>query len=179
MKSLIAVLCTLVLFLCSPDSLVSECFGKEKGTAPKRGFAAGAALEWEGSESEQADPFVGVITTDKDWDSLWSHAFGKEAPRVDFRTSAVACVFLGHYPGWWYAIKIMEPYVEANSVIVPYELVSLIVEPQGVQNFGEQGSRGPYRMQVVKRMAGMDFKMKAIGTPQVPLQRPFPPVSDK
>jgi hypothetical protein len=179
MKSVLTVLCTLVLFLCSPNSPVSESFAKEKGADPREGFAAGAALEWEGSESEQADPFAGVITTDQDWDSLWSHAFGERAPRVDFRTSAVACVFLGHYPGWWYKIKIMEPYVEANSVIVPYELVSLVVEPQGVLNFGEQGSRGPYRMKVVKKKAGMDFTMKAIEKPQVPLQRPFPPASDK
>lgn len=178
MRFVFTVLGILMVVLSSPNSPVPECFGKDKVAASGKASASGPAMEWEGSESEQAAPFIGVIADEKEWSSLWKRAFGKHAPPVDFRTSAVACVFLGHYPGWWYKIKIMDPYVEGNSVIIPYEFISLVVELQGGSRLGEQGTKGPYRMRTVKKKAGCDFEMKQRGTPQVPLRWPSPILSD-
>lgn len=179
MKSVFKVLGVLMVVLVCLSSPVSECFGKDKVAAAGTASATDATMEWEGSESKQAAPFIGVITTETEWNSLWERAFGKQAPQVDFRTSAVASVFLGHYPGWWYTIKITEPYVEANSVIIPYEIVSLVVEPQGASRFGEQGSKGQYRMRTVEKKAGCDFEMKELGAPQVPIRGPVPTLFDQ
>ncbi len=90
---------------------------------------------------------------------------------MNFRKHAVACVFLGHYPGWWYVIDMLEPYVSDTTVIIPYQLVSLIVElksdgPRNVER--RYGSRGQYRMQVVEKKAGYEMKMQMVGNPEIP-----------
>jgi hypothetical protein len=136
---------------------VVESIAKDKRTVLEEGATSNTIMEWEGNESELSEPFNGVMTSTDEWDSLWMRAFGKKAPPVDFGEYAVACVFLGHYPGWWYKINIFEPAPEGESLIVGYELVSLVVEDQGDPAFRNHGSRGQYRMKVVKRKPGVAF----------------------
>ena len=166
-------LCTLAVLLAFPGSSLMESVANDKKAAPDQGAASSTITEWEGSESELSDPFIGVISGREEWDSLWRRAFGTTAPPVDFAKYGIACVFLGHYPGWWYKINISEPVREGNSLIVGYELVSLVVEIEGDSPFGEQGSRGPYRMKVVAKRPGFTFQMKEVGITQVPPRKRF------
>jgi hypothetical protein len=170
-KALFTTLCVvaaLVYWAAVPDAHAQKMESVVSG--PDRN----AATEWKGSESELADPFVGVITEKKDWDSLWKRAFGKKAPSTDLKKHAVACVFLGHYPGWWYSIHIGPAHVEGRSMVVPFGLVALIMELRSSPGPGKQGSRGQYLMRVVEKKEGYDYRMEMVGRPQVPPTNGFP-----
>jgi hypothetical protein len=137
---------------------------------------------WEGNESELAEPFTGIVTSEDDWKKLWKTAFRSEAPAVDFRLNAVACVFLGHYPGWWYHIDLSQPSVSDSTIIVPYQLVDLIVELTRDENGAivrEYGRRGQYKMLVVEKKPGFSIKLEQVGKPQVPLKSSFRKILEK
>jgi hypothetical protein len=142
----------------------------------------GPQTKWEGTESELVEPFTGIITNKTDWKELWIKAFRKDAPKLDFQRYAVAFVFLGHYPGWWYNICWAEPYTSGATIVVPYELVALIIE---LQNDGkgpslrEQGNRGQYKMKVVEKKPGFFIKISQIGEPQVQLKKNFGSLLEK
>jgi hypothetical protein len=138
--------------------------------------------EWEGNESELAEPFTGIVANEKDWNTLWKAAFRNEAPVVDFKINAVACVFLGHYPGWWYHIGLSQPYVSDSTIIVPYDLVDLIVELARDENGSiakEYGCRGQYKMRVVEKKPGFSMRLEQVGRPQVPLKSSFRKILEK
>lgn len=151
----------------------------EAGNASMKG--SGPAIEWEGRESKLAEPFTGVIGTEEEWRALWGKAFEQEAPRVDFNRYAAACVFLGHYPGWWYSIGMPQPRVSDSTIIVPYELVDLIVEQRadGGNSMREQGSRGQYKMRLIEKKPGFSMRLEMIGAPRVSLKRDFEEKLDK
>lgn len=130
---------------------------------------------WEGNESELAEPFTGVIGNDKEWTDLWGKAFGKKPPTVEFDRYAVACVFLGHYPGWWYHIDLSEPRVSGTVIFVPYQLIDLIVELTADENglTRKHGRRGQYIMKVVEKKPGFAMRMEMVGKPQVRLKSDF------
>lgn len=139
------------------------------------------ATNWEGRESGLAQPFTGIIGNKKEWKDLWEKAFRKKAPSVDFKRYAVACVFLGHYPGWWYSISLPQHSVSDSTVIVPYELVDLIVELRGDGNtlIREYGCRGQYKMRVVEKKPGFHMRAELVGRPQIPLKSDFKEILEK
>lgn len=145
--------------------------------SPKR-----PVVEWEGSESELKKPFAGVIDGERDWKDLWKKAFGKKAPVVNFKRYAVACVFLGHYPGWWYRIGFSEPESSGSSIVVRFSLVDLVVElmDNGKRGLlGEYGTRGQYRMRLVERKQGCTMRIEQDGKPQISLKRGFDELLDE
>jgi len=146
--------------------------GPPSGAGEGRNAKARPALEWQGNESNKSGHFIGVISDREQWRALWKEAFGKKAPRVDFTKKAVACVFLGHDPGWWYSINILDPRESGSTVVIPYELVSLVVEIGGGNDGGiigkRYGRRGQYRMRVVDRKPETPMTMQMAGQPEVP-----------
>ncbi len=136
-----------------------------------------SVTEWEGNESEPAKPFAGIIATEKDWKALWKKAFRKKAPAVNFKRYAVACVFLGHYPGWWYHIGFGRPHVSGSTMVVSYSLADLRVELRDDGTRGpwskEYGSRGQYKMRVVEKKHGFSMRLEQVGKPQIPLKSGF------
>jgi hypothetical protein len=158
----------------STGGIASAAEPAKKGEDP-------AAL-WEGNESELAEPFTGVIGDMKEWTELWEKAFGKIPPSVDFERYAVACVFLGHYPGWWYYIALSEPRVSGSTIFIPYQLVDSIVELSRGDGSGitrKYGSRGQYRMKAVEKKPGFSLRMEMVGKPQVQLKDDFEAILKK
>jgi hypothetical protein len=107
------------------------------------------SMDWEGYISRQGEEVLTVITDDKEWTALWKSAFDRPAPRVDFGTYAVACVFLGYHADWLYDIHIGEPRTENNMVHVPYGLNEIILELSGPFR-----ASGQYRMKAFEKKKG-------------------------
>jgi hypothetical protein len=168
----ILILGLLAMLLFSTDSGVTEAVARGKKST--HATQPAAATEWEGHESELVDPFVGVVTGEEEWNDLWKRAFGKKAPPVDFSEFGVACVFLGHYPGWYYSIHIEEPIKEENTIVIPFGIVDLIVELRMAPGLTPQGNRGQYSMKIVSKIPDHGFRMEMVGHPQVPLKNGFP-----
>ncbi|MFZ2446010.1 MAG: hypothetical protein WAW37_06610 [Syntrophobacteraceae bacterium] len=166
-RAIVGIFCLSLFFVFIAAGPADARQGAKSGSKAN----TGAATEWKGSESDLAAHFISVVSDEKTWKELWKNAFRKNAPRVNFRKHAVACVFLGHYPGWWYVIDMLEPYATDTTIIIPYQLVSLIVDlkSNGQKNVERRyGSRGQYLMKVVEKKAGYQMKMQMVGNPEIP-----------
>lgn len=172
------LLMTVFLTLIFPASACLSGNGPEAASAEPSSGAA--VMEWEGAESEITEPRAGVIVGAEDWEALWKKAFGKKAPEVDFNRFAVACVFLGHYPGWWYRIGFGEPEVSGSTLNISFSLADLVVELEDRGKggmFREYGARGQYKMRLVEKKQGFPIKLQQVGKPQVPLRKAFDDLS--
>lgn len=161
---------------------INVCFSGSSsvsaGEIPRKG--EGVTTAWEGRESDLTEPFTAIIGNSQDWNNLWRRAFNGKPPKVDFKRYAVACVFLGHYPGWWCRIAFPQPYESGSTIIVPYQLADLIVElgPEAGKS-GQYGSRGQYRMQLVEKKPGFSMRPILVGKPQIPLKNGFAEILEK
>jgi len=165
------------LALIFPASL---CLSGSLPEAASAELSPEAVTEWEGAESEITEPRAGVVVTAEEWETLWKKAFGKQAPAVDFNRFAVACVFLGHYPGWWYRIGFGEPEVSGSTLNISFSLADLVVELEDRGKggmFREYGARGQYKMRLVEKKQGFPIKLQQVGKPQVPLRKAFDDLS--
>lgn len=115
-------------------------------------------LEWEGSISNQAERLVTVISDRKEWEALWSRAFDKPAPDVDFEKNAVACVFLGFHAGWLYDIHIDDPREKGSLLVVPYGLSEIVLRLSGPFR-----ASGQYRMKAVRKKPGFGMILEPDG----------------
>ena len=113
------------------------------------------SMEWQGTISGQEEELLTVITDAVGWTALWNRAFNREAPDVDFKTYAIACVFLGHHAGWLYDIHIGEPEVAGNMLIVPCGLSEVMLRLSGPFR-----ASGQYRMKAVLKKEGYGIMLK-------------------
>jgi hypothetical protein len=113
-------------------------------------------MTWEGSASSQKEAFVKVVENEKEWSALWKQAFDQPAPAVDFKTSVVACLFLGHDADWLYSIGFGKPYLRGNTWIMPYELSELVLELAGPFK-----ASGQYYMKVFEKKKDAQMILQA------------------
>jgi hypothetical protein len=116
------------------------------GATPFDASAVEQPLVWEGSVSQQKEPFIQVIETPEEWANLWKRAFGEPSPTVDFKKNIVACVFLGHSADWLYSIHLDDPVLRGDAWVIHYSLVEIILELAGPFK-----ASGQYAMKVLKR----------------------------
>lgn len=109
-------------------------------------------MEWEGHISDQKEEFIKVVVDKKEWDELWTCAFDKPAPELDFENYAVACVFLGHSADWLYSIGFGKPYERDNMLVIPFDLAEIILELSGPFK-----ASGQYHMKVFKKQQGFEM----------------------
>ncbi len=120
----------------------------EKKGSPK----AYDGVTWEGNSSNQEEEFIKVVGTKQEWANLWTRAFDKPAPDMDFEHYAVACVFLGHSASWLYSIELGKPDVRDNRLVIPYVLIDVMLRLSGPFRAG-----GQYRMTVFEKRQGLDM----------------------
>lgn len=171
---LLSTILVTLIFLCL--AFLSGGFPKSAEAAAGESAPKKNAAEWEGNRSELVKPYAGIVSTQEEWKGLWKKAFGKKSPPVNFKRYAAACVFLGHYPGWWYKIGFGEPHVSGSAIVVPYSLVDLRVEltDDGKRGaFRQYGSRGQYKMRLVEKKKGFSMKLEQVGKPQIPPRNGF------
>lgn len=109
-------------------------------------------MEWKGHLSDQKEKYVKVVADKKEWDELWTRAFNKPAPVVDFENYAVACVFLGHDADWLYSIGFGKPYERDKLLVIPFGLGEIILELSGPFK-----ASGQYHMKVFKKQKGVEM----------------------
>lgn len=135
-----AILCWLVPFLICLSAVAAE-------TPPR--------MMWEGSSSQQKEPFIKIVDSSAEWSQLWMRAFNQTAPPVDFDRYASVCIFLGHGADWLYSINIGDPVLRDGAWIIEYQLVELILELAGPFK-----ASGQYAIKVIEKKtpAGMILK---------------------
>lgn len=131
--------------------IVLSCFLTE------RIGAAEDEREWKGNISDQKTKYIRAVTDNEEWVQLWKRAFDKEAPEVDFRHYAVACVFLGYEAVWLYHIDFGKPFVRGNSLIVPYGLIEIVLRLSGPFK-----ASGQYHMKVFKKEKGCEMILEEV-----------------
>lgn len=114
-----------------------------------------AGVTWEGNSSNQVEAFIKVVTTPDEWAQLWTRAFAKPAPDVDFKHHAVACVFLGHSASWLYSIHLGQPQLRDNRMVISYVLVDVMLRLKGPFRAG-----GQYAMMVVKKSNDLEMVLE-------------------
>ena len=75
----------------------------------------------------------------------------------------MACVFLGHYPGWLYHVGFGEPEISGSTMTVRYSLVDLGVKlmDDGKRSLvKEYGTRGQYKMRLVEKKQGVSIRIE-------------------
>ncbi len=177
---LLPILVTLIFLCCL--AFLSGGFPKPAEAAAGEPSPKKSVTEWEGNQSDLVKPYAGIVSTQEEWKALWKKAFGKKSPPVNFKRYAAACVFLGHYPGWWYHIGFGEPYTSGSIIVIPYSLVDLRVElmDDGKKGaFRQYGSRGQYKMRLVEKKKGFSMKLEQAGKPQIPPRNGFDEKLDK
>ena len=118
---------------------------------------AGAArdykgMKWSAFVSKQKEPFIKVVDNAQEWHALWRRAIEKTAPDIDFDKYVVACVFLGYYAKWLYAINIGEPVMEDGRMVVPYGLLDIELRLSGPFE-----ASGQYAMKVLEKKPGVSY----------------------
>lgn len=113
------------------------------------------AMDWEGNISSQSEELLIVITSKKEWAALWSRAFNRPAPEVDFNTYAIACVFLGYNARWLYDIHIGDPRESGNMLVIPYGLSEIMLRLSGPFR-----ASGQYRMKGVQKNKGYEMMLE-------------------
>ncbi len=103
-------------------------------------------MEWKGNVSNQKEPFIKVVETQKEWSELWKRALDKPAPNVDFEKYIVACIFLGHSAEWLYSIGLSTPVMRGNQLVLEYSLQDVMLRLAGSFRAG-----GQYHMKVFEK----------------------------
>ena len=124
-------------------------------------------MTWTGSVSSQKETYAKVVATEKEWSALWKQAFDQPAPAVDFETSVVACLFLGHDADWLYSIGFGKPCLRGDAWVIPYELSELVLELAGPFK-----ASGQYHMQVFEKKKGAQMILEA-SDPAFKTRTPF------
>lgn len=135
-----------ILFLMFICFLWTESFGGFPAYAQEKDMVL------KGFASNQKEEYIKVIDNQKEWAELWSRAFDKPSPSVDFERYVVACVFLGYSADWLYSISLGEPTRRGDSWVIPYSLVELVLELMGPFK-----ARGQYYMRAYEKKT--DAKM--------------------
>lgn len=118
-----------------------------------------AGMSWEGYDAALKERFIKVVDDRGEWEDLWSRAFNKPAPEVDFDNFAVACVFLGDGADWLYHIAFDEPSVKDGVMPITYRLFMNRIAMETERGFGRPSFGGQYRMEVYAKQKGVTMRI--------------------
>lgn len=105
--------------------------------------------EWKGHSCGVSAPGARVVQDEAAWRALWTEAFGKEAPAVDFKRFVAVAAFAGARNTGGWSVELMAPEAAANGTAVPYR-----VKGPAPGGFVTMAFTAPYAVRLYNRPAG-------------------------
>ena len=104
--------------------------------------------EWKGHSCGVSAPGARVVEEEAAWRALWTEAFGKEAPAVDFKRFVAVAAFAGARNTGGWSVELLAPEAAPKGFVVPYR-----VKGPSPGGFVTMAFTAPYAVRLYNRPA--------------------------